>query len=86
MQTTVKRILEEDISSQYVLSCALHSDLDATRRLGELKSESVESPPIKISLAIDASKRNALNDRLKTDGLKLQFIYLSHKTRETVTM
>ena len=28
----------------------VHSDLDASRGLGELKSEFVESPPIKISL------------------------------------
>ena len=28
----------------------MHSDLDATRRLGELKSEFVESPPISISI------------------------------------
>ena len=27
----------------------MRSDLDATRRLGELKSEFVESPPIRIS-------------------------------------
>ena len=27
----------------------VHSDLDATRRLGELKSEFVESPPSKMS-------------------------------------
>ena len=37
-----------NISSQNVINCAMHSDLDATRRLGELKSEFVESPPIRI--------------------------------------
>ena len=39
----------------------MHSDLDATRRLGELKSEFVESPSIKIDLI---SPKETLNGKL----------------------
>ena len=39
----------------------MHSDLDATRRLGELKSEFVESPPIKISQIHDVERDTTRN-------------------------
>ena len=42
-----------------MISCALHSDLDASRRLGELKSEFVESPPLKISFLISGFLRDS---------------------------
>ena len=56
VQSTANYVLTRDIfllaiPTRLVISCALHSDLDASRRLGELKSEFVESPPIKISLS-----------------------------------
>ena len=44
---TANRIIS--LSNQKEISCAMCSDLDATRRLGELKPEFIESPPICIS-------------------------------------
>ena len=63
VQSTVTYVLIRDIfllaiSCQNVISCALHSDLDASRRLGELKSEFVESPPIKIDNRLKTSLRH----------------------------
>ena len=47
----------DHISSQKEISCALRSDLDAERRRGELKSEFVESPPIRISATMLPSNK-----------------------------
>jgi len=63
-----------EVSHQKEVSCAMRSDLDATRRLGELKSEFIESPPICIS-NISYERTNELThiaemNQVAPDGIK----------------